>query len=293
LKILRREVSNTLARTDIWTVKPDSYDQKYLIFVTRPLSANGVLHGTILTDGNQVAGTAMQLASYLEMGDLIQGNVIISIGYPLDNALPAIVARNQDLTPTAWPAWDASYSKILQLPCPPSGRCDAFRSFIIDELKPELVAEFGIHPDEWMLGGHSLGGLFAIHTLLTGRASFKRYFAVGSSFWWHKPLMLNLAEHFSGSTQVREISVYLAAGELESGANTQKEWKKYMRSPDWQEYIRIMGGYPDIVKDTQDMAAILARCPGYRVKAETLANETHGTALFAAMSQGFRWLYQG
>jgi len=290
VKILHREPSNTLERTELWTVVPDGYDQKYLISITRPVSPSDRPHGIILTDGNSVVGTAAQLTYYLELGQLIPPAVTVTVGYPLDNPTPAIVARNRDLTPTAWPEWDTSYGKVLHLPCPPSGDCDRFRRFIIDELKPAVEAEFGVDPDEWTLGGHSLGGLFAVHSLLTAPSAFKRYFAVGSSFWWHKPLMSDLAEQFAKTAERRDVSVYIAAGELEGPDHTKKDWARFMDQPEWRDYIRVMGGYPELIRDSHEMAAVLAECPGYRTKAETLPNETHGSAVFAALSQGLRWL---
>lgn len=290
MKILKREPSNTLERTEMWTVQPDGYDQNYLVTVTRPAMPVERPHGLILTDGNYVAGTAMQLMYFLELGNLVPSNVVVSIGFPLDNPTPPMVARNQDLTPSAWPEWDASYGKILKLDCPRSGDCDRFRTFIVDELKPAIEAEYGVDSAEWTLGGHSLGGLFATHTLLSTPHAFKRYFAVGSSFWWRYPAMFDLAKQFAASAQERDISVYLAAGDKESWAALKAEWSVFSNSPEWQEYLAIMGEV-DLVEEAHDMAAVLAACPGLRVKAETFPNETHGTAPFVALSQGLRWLY--
>lgn len=290
MKILHREASNTLERTELWTVQPDGYDQKYLITITRPSLPVQRPHGLLLTDGNYVAGTAMQLLYFLEIGNLAPSNVVVSIGFPLDNPVPPMVARNQDLTPSAWPEWDASYGRILGLSCPPSGNCDRFRTFIIDELKPAIEAEFGVDPGEWTLAGHSLGGLFTTHTLLSAPHAFKRYFAVGSSFWWHKPLMFDLARTFATSTEERDISVYLGVGDKESWEGLREEWGELLETPNWKEYLELMQN-PDLVRDNDAMAAILATCPGMRVEAETYTNETHGTAPFVAMSQGIRWLY--
>lgn len=291
MKVIQREPSNTLERTELWTVQPDRQDHKYLISITKPLVPAERPHGMILTDGNMVVGTAMQLMTFLEMGTLAPPNVIVTIGFPLDNPVPHIVARNRILTPTGWPEWDAAYGRVLKLGCPASGDSDAFRAFIIEELKPAIESEFGVDPQEWTIGGHSLGRLFATHTLLAAPTAFKRYFAVESSFWWQKPLMFDLAKAFAAQATKHDISIYLSIGDKESGDELRSEWAENMKTPEWRGYIDAMGGFPDLVQDTHEMAAILASCAGMRVKAETIPNETHGSAVFVALSQGLRWLY--
>ncbi|WP_230206704.1 alpha/beta hydrolase [Novosphingobium sp. Gsoil 351] len=243
-----------------------------------------------MTDGNHVVGTAAQLTYFLELGQLAPPTVVVTVGYPEDNSYPSIVARNRDLTPTSWPEWDASYGKVLGLDCPPSGHSKVFRRFLIDEVRPAVEAEAGVDPSEWTLGGHSLGGLFAVDSLFAAPGAFRRYFAVGSSFWWHKPLLFDRAEQFTADPTPRDISVYLAAGELESAVALKREWEPHRDKTEWQEYLRIMGGFPDIVGDTFHMASILSGAARVRAKAQILPNETHGTAVFAALSQGIRWL---
>ena len=290
MKILTREPSNTLERTELWTVQPELDDQKFVITITTPQMPAEQPHGLILTDGNLVVGTAMQLMTFLEMGKLTPPNVVVTIGFPLNNPMPHMAARNRILTPSAWPEWDESYGNVLGMRCPPSGQCDGFRAFIIDELKPAIEAEYGVDPTEWTLAGHSLGGLFTTHTLLAVPSAFKRYFAVGSSFWWQQSLMFDLASKFAASAKQSDISVFLAVGDKESWTALKGEWSPMLEIPAWKEYLEIMQ-QPDLVRDNDKMATILATCPGYRVKAATYPDETHGTAPFVAMSQGIRWLY--
>lgn len=290
MKVLAREPSNTLDRTEIWTVQSDGSGRKFLISVTRPAMPSENPHGLLLTDGNHVVGTAAQLSYFLELGQLAPPSVVVTIGYPRDDAFPSIVARNRDLTPSHWGEWDVSYGKVLGAECPPSGGADAFRRFIVDELKPAIEAECGVDPKQWALAGHSLGGLFSIHTLLREPGAFQRYLAVGSSFWWKKPLLFDLAKAFARMGSLTEVSAYIAAGDLETADALRADWARFMDAPEWQEYIEIMGGEPDIVRDSHDMADILASAPGVQVRAATLYNETHGTAVFAALSQGLRWL---
>ncbi len=292
MKIVSREKSNTLLRTEVWTVQADHIGYPFLVTVTQPAmkSPDAPLHGLLTLDGNYAAGTAYQLASFLEMNGNLPPAVVVSVGYVLDSAVPAIVARNTDLTPVAWPEWDSPYGEILGAPAPPSGQADRFLAFLNHELKPAIEAEYGVDAGQWTLSGHSLGGLFTLHALLSDPARFKRYFAVGSSLWWKKPLMFNRAEAFIRETDPIDVSVYIAAGALEEPVAIAKDWAAFIDQPVWKHYLGVMGGIPDIVADLHAMGALLARRKGCRVTSVAFDNENHSSAPFVALSHGLRWL---
>ena len=63
------------------------------------------------------------------------------------------------------------------------GGADRFLEFIDGELKPWVNENFRTEPFE-ILGGHSFGGLFAVHVMLNRPDSFDAYIAVSPSLWW-------------------------------------------------------------------------------------------------------------
>jgi predicted alpha/beta superfamily hydrolase len=65
------------------------------------------------------------------------------------------------------------------------GGADAFLRFLADELAPWVNARHRTQPYR-VLAGHSLGGLFAVHTLMTRPDAFQAYIAVSPSMWWDK-----------------------------------------------------------------------------------------------------------
>lgn len=293
MQILHLEPSNTLHRTTLWTVQPDRLAHRFLVSITVPQGEppSGGWPALVATDGNSGAGTLHQAATYLGMSPVFPQCVAVSIGYPLDNDPPYMVARNRDLTPSPWPEWDASYGEILGLPCPQSGGADAFLDFLTGELMPAIEAEHGVDAGEWTLIGHSLGGLFTTHALLSMPTRFRRYLAFGSSYWWHSPALFRRAQAFAAEGAAADIAVWLGAGELETAATVFADLGDVLKSPLWQRYLHIMGGTPDIVGDTLRMSAILQQRLGSRVRAQVLPNETHGSAALAALSQGLRWLH--
>ena len=87
--------------------------------------------------------------------------------------------RTRDLTPT----------RVDQQPGNPNGRfptsggADKFLKFIETELIPLVESKYRTQPYR-ALAGHSLGGLFAVHAMLTKPELFNSYIAVSPSLQW-------------------------------------------------------------------------------------------------------------
>jgi predicted alpha/beta superfamily hydrolase len=297
MKILSDEPSNLTPGMRIWTVQPEATPHPFLVTVNVPMAEapEGGFNGAISTDGNSSGGTVNQAFMYPAMSMEIPATVTVSIGYPIDNDPSYFLARNTDLTPSHWPEWDESYNGLLggeDGKAPTSGQADAFLKFICDELKPTLEANFPINSNQWSLAGHSLGGLFATHCALSRPAEFRRYLAVGSSYWWRNREIFKRAKAFNGTEDGTKRAIYIAAGTLESRASMEADWSKYMDQAKWQEYIKIMNGFPDIWGDSQEMASILDKAPGFSANFDSITGETHGTAVLTALSRGITWLHQ-
>ena len=292
MKILRQEPSNTLERTQVWTVQPEHVEHPFLVTVSQPSRPlpNRPLYGRIMLDGNALAGAAQYASTCAEAETGVPAAVVVSIGYPLDSPLPPVMARNQDLTPSPWPEWERLYSTIHGSTSPPGGGADAFLDFICDELKPAIEQQFAVKSDEWDLLGTSFGGLFAVHALLRRPNEFKRYFGCGSSFWWRGTMMFERAEAFVREQGELDASVYLCAGSFETAEHL-KRLLEQLNLPVFKEYIDVMGGYPDIVEDAHRMAKLLAQRKGCRTNGATVPGETHGSAPIASLCEGLRWLH--
>ncbi|CAI1152521.1 alpha/beta hydrolase [Serratia grimesii] len=75
-----------------------------------------------------------------------------------------------------------------------NGGADAFLKLIESQVKPAVAAKVVINPQRQTLWGHSYGGLFVLHTLLTQPATFQNYVAVEPSLWWGKGFILQEAQ---------------------------------------------------------------------------------------------------
>ena len=293
MKIIADEASNTIPHTRMWTVQADHIDRPFLVSVTVPQgeAPEGGWNGVVATDGNMSVGSVVQVVGYPAMEGHMPAAVVVTIGYPLDWPLPHALARNQDLTYLPWPEWDQPYGEILGSTPPPSGEADLFLGFINDELKPAIEQRFSVNPDQWTLMGHSLGGLFATHALLSNPGRFRRYLAVGSSYWWMGGHILGRAEAFAALADSVDARIYISAGGLETAEAFKRQWAPLMEQEVWQRYLGVMGGYVDIVGDSARMADILSGRTGLRAAYETIPEETHGTAVLPAYVRGMRWLH--
>jgi predicted alpha/beta superfamily hydrolase len=78
---------------------------------------------------------------------------------------------------------------------PTSGGADRFLDFIQNELIPEIEKRYRTAPYR-IFAGHSLGGLLAIHALITRPELFNGYIAVSPSLQWDDGHTLHQAQKF-------------------------------------------------------------------------------------------------
>src|SRR5690606_10731158 len=65
-----------------------------------------------------------------------------------------------------------------------TGGAPNFMAFIQTELQPMLASSYPVDARRQVLLGHSLGGLFVLHTLLKQPDAFFAYVASSASVWW-------------------------------------------------------------------------------------------------------------
>ncbi|MFS7158922.1 alpha/beta hydrolase [Serratia proteamaculans] len=75
-----------------------------------------------------------------------------------------------------------------------NGGADAFLKLIETQVKPAVAARVTVDPQQQTLWGHSYGGLFVLHTLLTQPTAFQNYVAVEPSLWWGNGFILQEAQ---------------------------------------------------------------------------------------------------
>jgi predicted alpha/beta superfamily hydrolase len=115
--------------------------------------------------------------------------------------------RPRDLTPT---------KGIVALPdgsnrFPTSGGANNFLKFIETELIPQIESKYRTATYR-MFAGHSFGGLFALHVLLTRPELFNSYVAVSPSLQWDDQALLKQAERLFSQKKDWNKSLYISLG---------------------------------------------------------------------------------
>lgn len=140
---------------------------------------------------------------------------MIVVGIPNTN-------RTRDLTPAARSRW---FKHILidpdSVPHPSAndstGGADAFVTFLTEELVPEIERRYRTAPFR-VLMGHSLGGLFVSHALLTRPESFHAWVASSPSLTWNDRALVRDARRGLAALPDAPRFFYMAVGDREPNA---------------------------------------------------------------------------
>ncbi len=141
-----------------------------------------------------------------------------SIDFLVDNGrMPELIVvgiantdRTRDLTPTHA---DLKNPDGTVDTYPTSGGADRFLDFIQTELMPEIEKRYRTAPYR-IFAGHSLGGLLAIHALISRPDLFQALIAVSPSLQWDEGYTLHQAQKFFATrTELKKALFFSLANE--------------------------------------------------------------------------------
>ena len=226
-------------------------------------------------DANGEFGTVVEAARLLRFDELVPDLLIVGIGYPVGRFFDASAPRAVDLTPTIDRDWERQEAEDFpEWPAPEgSGGAPAFLQFLQQELIPSIDAEYRTIPGDRALFGHSFGGLFAIHALLNGEGTFKRFIAGSPSIWWDHEVTFQHEEEFASTNRLLPARVFLSIGELEE------------QDPDiyWGHMVSDLQRFVEVLKSRQ--------YEGFEYESHLFENETHTSVIPATISRGLRYIY--
>lgn len=167
--------------------------------------------------------------------------------------------RTRDLTPTK-----ATGPNAAQFPT--AGGADNFLKFIETEVIPEIEKRYRVQPYR-VLAGHSFGGLFAVHALITRPELFNSYVAVSPSLQWGDDATLKRAEEFFKTPRELHATLFTSLGN-EPG---------------------------DIGKAFEQFKQLLAKnqLKGFEWEAQQMTDEDHGSVVLRSHYFGLRKVYEG
>jgi len=205
-----------------------------------------------LLDGETHFEYVAGMAHFLAENDRIPELIVVGI------ASGASAQRRRDLTTPTQSELDKRFS-------PGSGGADHFLKFLSEELIPHIDRNYRTRPYR-ILAGHSLGGLFAVHTLTTSPKLFNAYIAIDPSLEWNDGKEVTQAEKFFSDTKELQADFFMtAANDLGVSA----------------EIRRLATAF-----DQKTPA-------GFRWKFEWMKDETHGSIPLPSMYLGISKIFDG
>jgi predicted alpha/beta superfamily hydrolase len=207
-----------------------------------------------MTDGDEQIAHTISTVAFLARNDRIPEMIIVGI---------TNTDRTRDLTPTnaSMPLPDGKAQ-----PFPTSGGADKFLKFIETELIPNIESKYRVQPYR-IFAGHSFGGLFAIHMMLSRPDLFNAYIAVSPSLFWDNEYELKRAEEFFKSHREWKKTLYLSLGN-EPG-NIQTSFNRFN----------------EILKQYQPK--------GFDWLSQQMMEEDHGSVVLRSHYAGLRKIFEG
>jgi len=205
-----------------------------------------------MTDGEAHLAHTISTVSFLARNGRLPEMIIVAI---------VNTDRTRDLTPTN----AAMNIGTGNLQLPTSGGADKFLKFIESELIPRIENIYRVQPYR-IFAGHSLGGLFAIHALLTRPNLFNAYIAVSPSLQWDNQVELKRAEEFFRNTKELKRTLFLSLGNEPGDITT--------------SFVR----FKEIVEQHQPK--------GFEWQAEQMQDEDHGSVVLRSNYMGLRKVYE-
>jgi uncharacterized protein len=207
---------------------------------------------------------------YMTDGDAHMGHTASSIEFLTDNGrIPDVIVvgvTNTDRTRDLTPAKSTVKNAAGELQFPTAGGADNFLKFFETELIPAIEKDYRVQPYR-ILAGHSFGGLFAIHAMITRPGLFNSYVAVSPSLQWENFEALKRAEEFLKNQKELRVTLYASIG---------------------NEPGRIGESF-----DKFKEALAKTNIKGFEWQAERLDDEDHGSVVLRSHYFGLRKVYEG
>ncbi len=278
------------ASLDQFTFPHPSREGQLRISVAAPASlpADAAVPVLYVVDGDLIYGMAAEIARAMSSADSMPPCYVVGIGYDADFAL-FLKLRTADLSPPLGAEAAVQLGTLGDaIGSDRNGGADAFLAFLIDTLQPEIAARYpATDGAERFLFGHSLGGLFAAHALLTRPDSFSAFIASSPSLWWDDFSILRKVPDFASAvaTLPRPPRILVDVGGKEQDLPQEAPPGAGMTLEEAQAHIsraRMVDAAREFVDALRDAGAAEARLIVF-------AEEDHVSVVPGALLHGMRF----
>ncbi len=155
-----------------------------------------------------------------------------------------------------------------------TGGAAAYLDFIEREVIPFIESTYRADPGRRAYSGHSYGGLFGAHALLSRPGLFCCYILSSPSFWYDGHVMWRLEAEYAKHHKDLRAKVYVGIGGLEQPRPGPSPGPMY-----------------DMVGDVRTFEAKLRsrKYPGLTIRSFVMPGATHETVLATTLMNGVLW----
>jgi predicted alpha/beta superfamily hydrolase len=238
------------------TIKSSVLGEERVVLVRTPTGyeANNVKYPVLyMTDGDAHIGHTASTIDFLMRNGRVSDLIVVGV---------MNTDRTRDLTPVK----SSLKTPNGELQFPTSGGADNFLKFFETELIPQIEKDYRVQPYR-IFAGHSLGGLFAIHTMMTKPGLFNAYIAVSPSLQWENGEALKRVTEFLSKQKEMNVTLFTSIGN-ESG-----------------EIAECFDRFKEALAKTN--------IKGFDWQAERFADEDHGSVVLRSHYYALRKIYEG
>ena len=207
---------------------------------------------------------------YMTDGDAHMGHTASTIEFLTRNGrIPEMIVvgvTNTDRTRDLTPAKSTNKNAAGELQFPTAGGANNFLKFFETELIPHIEKEYRVHPYR-ILAGHSFGGLFAVHAMISKPGLFNSFVAVSPSLQWENAEALKRAEEFLKNQKELKVTLYTSLGNEPGGIGE-----------NFDKFREVLGR---------------TSIKGFEWQAERMDDEDHGSVVLRSHYSGLRKVYAG
>lgn len=271
-----------MSRTEQLFIDAPALGRRYQLLVTLPpgygRQPDRLYPALFYTDAPQSIALLTGLQRRLRgSGRGLADAIFIGLGYAVGDTQQ--YSRRRDYTPSPHGDIDAR----SDMPGRPVryGEAEAYRQHLANDVLPALQVRYSIDPAARIYLGHSYGGLFGTHILLTVPEMFARYVLISPSLWYGQRLMLARERGYASRHDDLKAKVLFLIGGAEN-----------VPDPDILPHAQARHA---MVDDMQELIRNLRRrqYPGLHVEEHIFPGEDHLSVYVPAAWAGLQWALPG
>jgi uncharacterized protein len=207
----------------------------------------------------------------------LEDAIIVGLGYAAGDT--GEYSRRRDYTPT--PHGDIDAASDMPGRTVAYGEAEGYRLHLRDEVFPFLESRYRIDPARRIYAGHSYGGLFGTHALLTEPEMFQKYILMSPSLWYGRRLMIARERGYATRHKDMPAQAFFMIGGEET-----------VPDPDTEPFANSRMA---MVEDMDEMVRMLKgrNYPSLQVQSRVFPGEDHGSVYVDAIKTGMEWALQG